>query len=150
MPRIKYAMNYHPKTSFSMSYVSRKVIFPGDVSCSLQRVIDYSCTSGESQITAAVLRMNINKIPGISQSLFGIPALVRRHSQVVPKFSPALRHPPKVMTVTPIFLLYQSSKIQVISKAGRNAILGSDSLLKLTLVSLHSASSHTPLEAPSD
>ena len=29
MPRVKYAMNYRPKNSFSMSYASRKVIFPG-------------------------------------------------------------------------------------------------------------------------
>ena len=29
MPRGKYAMNYRPKNSFSMSYASRKVIFPG-------------------------------------------------------------------------------------------------------------------------
>ena len=29
MPRVKYAMNYHPKNSFSMSYASGKVIFPG-------------------------------------------------------------------------------------------------------------------------
>jgi len=31
VPRVKYAMNYHPKNSFSMSYTSRKVIFPGEV-----------------------------------------------------------------------------------------------------------------------
>ena len=29
MSRVKYAMNYRPKNSFSMSYASRKVIFPG-------------------------------------------------------------------------------------------------------------------------
>jgi len=29
VPRVKYAMNYRPKNSFSMSYPSRKVIFPG-------------------------------------------------------------------------------------------------------------------------
>jgi hypothetical protein len=29
VPRVKYAMNYRPKNSFSMSYASRKVIFPG-------------------------------------------------------------------------------------------------------------------------
>jgi hypothetical protein len=34
--------------------------------------------------------------------------------------------------------------------AGQNALLGSGSLLKLTLLSLHSASSQTLLEAPSD
>ena len=29
MPRVKYAMDHRPKNSFSMSYASRKVIFPG-------------------------------------------------------------------------------------------------------------------------
>ena len=29
MLHVKYAMNYHLKNSFSMSYASRKVIFPG-------------------------------------------------------------------------------------------------------------------------
>jgi len=31
VPRVKYAMDYRPKNSFSMSYASRKVIFPGAV-----------------------------------------------------------------------------------------------------------------------
>ena len=30
MPRAKYAMDYRPIDSFSMSYASRKVIFPGE------------------------------------------------------------------------------------------------------------------------
>jgi len=29
VPRVKYAMDYGPKNSFSMSYASRNVIFPG-------------------------------------------------------------------------------------------------------------------------
>jgi len=57
--------------------------------------------------------MNIQKYPGISQSLFVIPALVRQHSQVHPKFSPALRRAPKLITITPIVLLYQCSEIPV-------------------------------------
>jgi len=61
----------------------------------------------------AVLRMNIQKNPGISQSLFVIPMLVRRHSRVYPKFSPALRCAFKLITITPIILLYQSSEIPV-------------------------------------
>ena len=48
-----------------------------------------------------------------------------------------------------LVLLYQPSEIPVTPKAGRYALLGSDFLLKLTLLSLHSASSHTLLEAPS-
>ena len=47
-------------------------------------------------------------------------------------------------------LPYQSSEVPVTPKAGQNALLGCDTLLKLTLLSLHSASSHTLLEAPSD
>jgi len=47
-------------------------------------------------------------------------------------------------------LRYQSAEIPVTPKAGRNALLGSDCLLKLTLLTLHSASCHTLLEAPSD
>jgi hypothetical protein len=30
VPRVKYAMNYHPKHSYSMSYALCKVIFPGE------------------------------------------------------------------------------------------------------------------------
>jgi hypothetical protein len=29
VPRVKYAMDYRPKNRFSMSYASRKVVFPG-------------------------------------------------------------------------------------------------------------------------
>jgi hypothetical protein len=37
VPRVKYAMDYWPIDSFSMSYASRKVIFPGaDVEWTLQ------------------------------------------------------------------------------------------------------------------
>ena len=57
--------------------------------------------------------MNIHKNPGISQSLFVIPALVRRHSQVHPTFSLALQCATKLITITPIVLLYQSSEILV-------------------------------------
>jgi len=35
VPRVKYAMDYRPKNSFSMSYASRKVIFPGEYSTSI-------------------------------------------------------------------------------------------------------------------
>jgi hypothetical protein len=73
-----------------------------------------------------------------------------RCSQVHPKFSPALRGVPKLITITPMVLLYQSSEISVTLKAGRNALLGSDTLLQLTHLSLHSTSSQTLLEAPRD
>ena len=98
----------------------------------------------------AVLRMNIYTNQGTSQSLFVIPALVRRHFQVHPKFSLALRCGPTLVTITAMVLLDQSSEIPVILKAGRNALLGSDTLLKLTLLSLHSTSSQTLLEASRD
>jgi len=50
---------------------------------------------------------------GISQSLFVMPALAQRHSQVHPQFPPALQRTPKLITITPIVLLYQSSEIPV-------------------------------------
>jgi len=78
---------------------------------SLLREVDCSCTSEVSQITSAVLRLDIHMTPGISQSVFVIPVLVRWHSQVQPKFSPALRRDPKLITITPIILLYQLSEI---------------------------------------
>jgi len=52
---------------------------------------------------------------------------------------------PNWITTAPIVLPYQSSEIPVTPKAGQNALLRSDSHLKLTLQSLHSAHSHTHL-----
>jgi len=77
------------------------------------REVDCSWTSEESQITPAVFRMNIRKNPGTSQRLFVIPTLVRWHSQVHPKFSPALWRAPTLIPITLIVLLYQSSEIPV-------------------------------------
>jgi len=59
--------------------------------------------------------MNIHRNPGISQSVFVISVLVRQHTQVHPKFSPVLRRAPKLITITPIVLLYRSSEIPVTS-----------------------------------
>ena len=76
-----------------------------------------------------------------------------RHSQVLPRapeFSLALRGVLKLIAITPMVLLYQSSEIPVTPRAGQNALLGSDTLLKLTHLSLHSTSSQTLLEASSD
>jgi len=64
-------------------------------------------------MTFAVLRMNIHTNPGISQSLFVIPMLIWRHSQVHQKFSLALQRASKLITITSIVLLYQSSEIPV-------------------------------------
>jgi hypothetical protein len=71
-------------------------------------------------------------------------------SQEHPKFSPALWGDLKLITVTLMVHLCQSSEIPVTPKPGRNALLGSDTLLKLTHLSLHSASSQILLEASSD
>jgi hypothetical protein len=94
--------------------------------------------------------MNIHKNPGISQSLLVIPPLVWRISQVHPMFSLGLRRVPTLITFTPIVLLYPSTEIPVTPKAGRNALLGSNTLQKLTLLSLHSTVSQTLLEASGD
>jgi len=73
-----------------------------------------------------------------------------QYSQVHPKFGPALWGVPKPITVTPMVLLYQSSEIPVTLTAGRNALIGSDTLPKLTHLSSHSKSSQTLLEASRD
>ena len=85
-------------------------------------------------------------LPGLSPALPGAP----RCSQVLPKFSPALRGVPNLFTTTPMELLYQSSEIPVTVKASRNALLGSDTLLQLTHLSLHSTSSQILLESSRD
>jgi len=104
------------------------------------REIDCSSSSGESQITPAVLWMNIHKNPPNFQSMLVISMMPWRHSQVHPKFSLALQHVPKCITITPMVLLSQSTEISVTPKADQNALLGFDSLLKLMLLSLHSTS----------
>jgi len=71
-------------------------------------------------------------------------------SQVVPKFSLALRGVLIIITITPMVLLYKSSEIPVTLKACRNALLGSDTRLKLMNLSLHSTSSLTLLQSSSD
>jgi hypothetical protein len=62
----------------------------------------------------------------------------------------ALQRVPNLTTITPIVLLYQSSEIQVTVKAGWNAVLRSDTLLQLMLISLHTTSSETLLESSRD
>jgi len=71
-------------------------------------------------------------------------------SSALPDLSLALPGILKPITITPMLLLYSSSEIPVTPKAGRNALLQSDTLLKLTYLSLHSTSSQTLLGAPSD
>jgi len=74
----------------------------------------------------------------------------RQHSQVHPNLSPAHQGVLKLITITPIVLLYQSSEISVTPKAGRIALLQSATLLKLTHLSLPSTSSQTLLDASKD
>jgi len=79
-------------------------------------------------------------IPGAFKLVVSAPRLVAgvaRCSQVHPMFSPALQGVPKPITSTSMVLLYQSSEIAVTLKAGRNSLLGSDTLLKLMHLSLH-------------
>jgi hypothetical protein len=98
-----------------------------------------SCTSGESQITPAVLRLKIHKIT----ASFKICLDSRIGWATVPGA-------PKHLTTAPMVHLFQSSEILVTPKPDRNALVGSETLLKLMLLSLHSTSSQTLLEAPSD
>jgi hypothetical protein len=103
--------------------------------------------------SSTVIRGNPRLVTGAPRLVVGAPRHVagsRSCSQVCPEFSPALRGIPKLITITPIVLLYPSSEIAVTPKAGRNALLVSDTLLKLTHLSLHPTSSQTLLEASSD
>jgi len=52
VPRVKYAMDYRPKNSFSMSYASRKVIFPGGATgeVGLPTPLDFSINSGWNSV----------------------------------------------------------------------------------------------------
>jgi hypothetical protein len=73
----------------------------------------------------------------------------RRRSQVCPRRSQVL---PGLLSALPglsSVLPDLSPALPVSLKAGRNALLGSDTPLKLTHLSLHSTSSQTLLEASS-
>jgi hypothetical protein len=92
-------------------------------------------------------------LPDAPRLVVSAPRLVAgapRGFQVHPKFSLAIRDIPKPIPNTPLVLLYQSSEIPVPLKAGRNALLWFDTLLKLLHLSLHSTSSQTLLETFSD
>jgi len=110
-----------------------------------------SCTviRGAPRLVAGAPRL----VVGAPRFVVGAPRFVvgaPRRSRVHAKFSLALRGVPKLITITHMVLLYQSSEIPDTLKAGRNALLGSDTLLKLTHRSLHSTSSQTLLESSSD
>jgi len=102
---------------------------------------------------STVIRGAPRLVAGALRIVASAPRLVAgapRYSQVHPKFSLALRGVPKPLTLTPMVLLKQSSEIPDTLKASRNALLGSDTLLNLMHLSLHSTSSQTLLEASTD
>jgi len=73
-----------------------------------------------------------------------------RCSQVHPKFSLLLQSVFELTTITPMVLLDQWCGIPVTLKAGPTALVGSDTLLNLTHLSLYYTSSKTLMEAPSN
>jgi len=87
---------------------------------------------------------------GTSHSVFWTPASLGPFSQVLPKFSLAIWYVPKHVMSTPMVLQDLLSDSQVTLTASWNAFQASDSLLTLMHVSLHSAYSHTTVEAPTD
>jgi len=97
---------------------------------------------GAPRIVVSALRL----VVGAPRLVVGAP----RCSQVQPMFFLALLGVLKRIPITTMVLLYQSSEMTVTLKAGRNALLGSETLLKLTHLSLHSTSSQSLLEASSD
>jgi hypothetical protein len=82
--------------------------------------------------------------------MFVISALILQLSQVHKMFTPVLWHVLKLITLTPMVLLYSSSAIPVTAMAARNALLGPNTRLKYMLLSLHSTSYQTFLVDPSD
>jgi len=90
---------------------------------------------------------------GVPRMIVCAPKLVfsaPRCNLTHPKFSPALRDVPTLITITPMLLLYQSSEIPVTSNVSPNALLESDTHPKLTHISLHSTSSQSLQEALRD
>jgi len=116
----------------------------------------YTVIRGAPKLVVGAPRLVIGAprlVVGTPRLVVGAPRPVdgaSRCSQVLPNFSPALRGVPKLITITPMVLLYQSSEITITPNARRNALLGADTLLKSTHLSLHSTSSQTLLEALSD
>jgi hypothetical protein len=85
-----------------------------------------------------------------SQTCYHLSQTCSRNTPVLPKFSLAHRGVPTRMTITPMVFLYHSSEISVTLKAGRNALVQSDTLRNSTHLSVHSTSSQTLLKASRD
>ena len=92
------------------------------------------------------LSQYLTVIRGAPRLMAGVP----RCSFVHPKIPPVLWGVPKDITITPMVLQLQSSEIPITLEASRNALLVSDTLLKLTHPHSHSTTSWTFLEASSD
>jgi hypothetical protein len=95
---------------------------------------------------SAVNRSSPRLVAGPPRLVIGTP----RYSQVHQQFTLALQGIPKLITITPLVFLFQSSEIPVALLASQNALLGTDTLLKLMHQSIYSTSSQTHLEAPRD
>jgi hypothetical protein len=85
-------------------------------------------------------------VAGAPRHIGGAPRCSKVHSTLSPAPQRVLIPP----TIAPRVLLYESSEIPVTLKASWNEHLGSDTLLKLTHLSLHSTSPKALLEASSD
>ena len=135
------------------SVPKEEVAFPRQLNCDSRR--SQTCCQC-SQVLPGQLSALPDLLPAqadVLRLVVGAHRLVAaapRCSRVLPTISPALRGVPKPITIALIVLLYQSSEIPVTMKAHRNALQGSNTLLKLTHLSLHSTSSQTLLEASSE
>lgn len=91
-----------------------------------------------SRLVAGALRLSIGTPIFVVQSsrlVVSAPRYVtsaHRFSQINKRFSAALRGIPKLITITSVELLLQSSEIPVTPKDGRNALLVSVTILILT------------------
>jgi len=141
--------------SENMNFKYRWTISSGyDFQAHWQRSQRIYCFSQNALLWFEVLPDLSSVLPVMSSALADftprLAVCAPRCSLVHPKFSPVLWCVSKLITLTPMVLLYQSSEIPVTLKASQNALLGYDTLLKLTHLSLHSTSSQTLLETPSD
>jgi len=114
------------------------------------REINWICTYWECKIILADYLIYLVRKARISQSLFLNPTLVQQYTLASQKFPLVPWHILKHIIITASVLQYQPSGIQFAPKANRNALLGSNTLLTLMLLCLHSTSCQTLMQAPSD
>jgi hypothetical protein len=90
---------------------------------------------------------------GAPWHVVGRPSLTAgtpRWSRVNLKFTPVICEVPKLITLSPMVFIFQSSKIPVTLKVKQMVFPWFDSLLKFSEFSLHSTSSPTILETSCD